>query len=183
MTRVDAQAILDAHVKNGNLKKHMYAVEAAMRYYAAMYKGDPDEWGITGLLHDFDWEIHPTLDAHPVQGQAILEHHGVPPHIRHAILTHAKHTGVPPQTAMEKAVFACDELTGLIVAVALVSPHKKLSEVTVDRVMKKMGQRAFAANVNREEIREGASLLGLPVETHVQHVLSAMQGIADVLGL
>ncbi len=183
MTRADALTILDEHVRNQNLRKHMLAVEAAMRAYATMNQADPEEWGIVGLLHDFDWEIHPTLAEHPAAGQPILEARGVPPHIRHAILAHAKHTGVRPATPMEKSVFACDELTGLIVAVALVTPSKKLVDVTVDRVMKKMGQRAFAANVNREEIHEGAELLQLPLPDHIGNVLRAMQGISGQLGL
>lgn len=183
MIRRDALVILDEYIMNQNLKKHMLAVEAAMRVYAAQLGGDPEEWGIVGLLHDFDWEIHPTLAQHPALGEPILKERGVPEHIRHAILAHAQHTGVTPQTPMEKAIFACDELTGLIVAVALVTPSKKLSDVTVERVVKKMGQKAFAANVNRDEIRAGAALLSIPLETHIHTVLSAMQAIHDQLGL
>ncbi len=183
MTRNDALVILDEHVKNPNLKKHMLAVESVMRSYAEKYNGDPDEWGIAGLLHDFDWEIHPTAAEHPVKGQPILESRGVPAPIRHAILAHAAHVGVKPETDMEKALFASDELTGLIVAVALVSPNKKLSDVTIDRVIKKMAQKAFAANVNRDEIIDGARLLNIPLELHIGNVLVSMQQNHEQLGL
>lgn len=183
MTRTEALAILDEYVKNPNLKKHMLAVEAAMRSYAEKYHGNADEWGVAGLLHDFDWEIHPNAAEHPVKGQPMLESRGVSPEIRRAILTHAAHTGVRPETDMEKALFASDELSGLIVAVALVSPNKTLTEVTIERVIKKMAQKAFAANVNRDEIVEGAALLGIPLELHIGNVLVAMQQIHEKLGL
>ena len=183
MTRTEALAILDEYVKNPNLKKHMLAVEAAMRSYAEKYHGDPDEWGIAGLLHDFDWEIHPTAEEHPTKGQPILESRGVPVTIRRAILAHSAHTGVKPETVMEKALFASDELTGLIVAVALISPNRSLTEVTIGRVIKKMSQKAFAANVNRDEIIEGSALLGIPLELHIGNVLVSMQQIHTMLGL
>jgi putative nucleotidyltransferase with HDIG domain len=183
MTRTEALAILDEHVKNPNLKKHMLAVEAVMRSYADKLNGDPDAWGIAGLLHDFDWEIHPTATKHPIKGQPILESRGVPENIRHAILAHAAHTGVKPETNMEKVLFASDELAGLIVAVALVSPNRTLSDVTIDRVIKKMAQKAFAANVNRDEIIEGAKLLNIPLELHIGNVLVAMQQIHETLSL
>lgn len=183
MNREQALSILDEFVKNPNLKKHMLAVEAAMRTYAEKFQGDPEEWGIVGLLHDFDWEIHPTIEQHPAQGEPLLKERGVPDHLRRAILAHAPHTGVSADSQMEKAVFACDEITGLIVAVALVSPTKQLSDVTVDRVIKKMGQKAFAANVNRDDIKHGAELLGLSLEQHIQNVLTAMQSIHTDLGL
>lgn len=183
MTREDAIAILGEFVKNPNLKKHMLAVEAAMRSYAQRLKGDPNEWGMVGLLHDFDWEVHPSMEDHPSKGQPILEERGVPASIRRAILCHAKHTGAKPESPMEKAIFACDELTGLIVAVALVMPTKRLADVTVESVMKKMGQKAFAAKVNRGEIHEGAAMLAIPLAEHIGNVLHAMQDIHDELGL
>lgn len=183
MTRTDALVILDEFVKNANLKKHMLAVEAAMRAYAAKFGGDPDEWGIVGLLHDFDWEIHPTLEDHPLKGQSILEQRSVPENIRHAILAHAPATGVRPETPMERAIFACDEISGFIVAVALMTPDKKLAEVTVESVEKKLKRKDFAAKVNRQEIEEGIATLGLPREQHFQTVLQALQGIHEQLGL
>lgn len=183
MNRTDALAIVDAHVKNQNLKKHMLAVEAAMREYAKRFGGDPEEWGIVGLLHDFDYEIHPTLEEHPRRGQAILEARGVPAHIRRAVLTHAKHTGVAPQTPMEKAIFAVDELAGFIIAVALVMPHRKLAEVMVDAVKKKLRSKGFAAKVNREEIAQGVTLLGVSEDQHIATVLAGLQKAAPALGL
>jgi len=183
MNRSDALAILDEFVKNPNLKKHMLAVEAAMRAYSQRFHGDPEEWGMVGLLHDFDWEIHPTIEAHPSQGEAILKARGLPDHLRRAILAHAKHTGVPRETPLEKTAFACDEITGLIVAVALVTPSRALADVTPERVLKKMKEKTFAANVNRDEIREGAELLELTLEDHIRNVLAAMQSIHNELGL
>jgi putative nucleotidyltransferase with HDIG domain len=183
MTRAEAVAIVDEYVKNPNLKKHMLAVEAAMSAYAEKLGGDVEEWGIVGLLHDFDYEIHPSLDEHPALGQTILETRGVPPHIRRAVLTHAKHTGVQPQTPMEKAIFAVDELAGFIVAVALVMPNRKLAEVMEDSVMKKLQTKSFAAKVSREEIYEGAAVLGAPLKEHVRTVLKGLQTAAPALGL
>ena len=135
------------------------------------------------MLHDFDWEIHPTIEKHPAKGEVILKDRGVPDTIRRAILAHAPHTGVTAETAMEKTVFACDEITGLIVAVALVTPSKKLADVTVERVMKKMKEKSFAANVNRDDIRNGAEMIGISLEQHIQNVLTVMQGIHTELGL
>ncbi len=183
MTRDEALAILDEHVSNPNLKKHMLAVEAAMRWYASRYDGDPEEWGIVGLLHDFDWEIHPTLDDHPLKGQPILEQRGVPPHIRRAILAHAPRTGVMPESPMEKTLLACDEISGFIVAVALMTPGRKLAEVTVESIEKKLKRKDFAAKVNRQEIDESIRLLGIPRDEHIRYVLTAMQGIHEALGL
>lgn len=161
----------------------MYACEAAMRAYALKYGGNQDEWGIVGLLHDFDWEIHPTLEDHPMKGQAILESRGVPAAIRRAIMAHAPFTGVKPATMMEKCIFAVDELTGFIVACALVTPTKKLADVTVDSIKNKLKQKAFAAKVNREEIAQGAALLDVSDNEHFQTVLRAMQDIHQELGL
>ncbi len=183
MTRADALAIVEAHVKNINLRRHMFAVEAAMRAYATQYHGDPEVWGLAGLLHDFDWEIHPTLEQHPQAGQSILAARGVPDDIQRAILAHAPHTGVVPTTDMEKCLFACDEITGLIVACALVTPEKKLSAVRVESVKKKLSQKSFAANVNRNDIAAGVSMLGTTLDTHISTVLKAMQHVANELGL
>ncbi len=124
MDRLEALQIVHDYVKNENLVRHMLAVEAAMRFYAAKYGEDQDIWGITGILHDFDWEIHPTLAEHPAAGASILRERGVPEEIVRAILSHADHTGIPRLTSMEKALYACDEVTGLITAVALVRPSR-----------------------------------------------------------
>ncbi len=182
-TRGHAMAILHEHVQNENLRRHMYAAEAAMRYYANKYGGNPDEWGIVGLLHDFDWEIHPTLEDHPAKGQTILERRGVPQNIRQAIMAHAPHTGTKAESMMEKCIFAVDELTGFIVACALIQPSKKLADVTVDSIKKKLKSKSFAAKVSRDGIAQGVVLIGLPQEEHFQNVLAAMQDIQEQLGL
>ncbi len=143
MNRTEALAIVREYVKNENLVRHMLAVEAAMRFYAEKFGEDVETWGVTGLLHDFDWEIHPTLEEHPQAGAPILQERGVPPEIVRAILSHADHTGVPRQTRMEKALSACDEITGLVTAVALVRPSRSLYDLTSSSVKKKWKDRAF----------------------------------------
>ncbi|MBI3572620.1 MAG: HAD family hydrolase [Candidatus Kerfeldbacteria bacterium] len=183
MNRDEALQIMEEHVRNANLRKHMLGTEAAMRAYAIKYDGDPEEWGMVGLLHDFDWEIHPTLVDHPAKGQSILEQRGVPATVRQAIMAHAPHTGTIATNDMEKCIFAVDELSGFIVACALVQPNKKLAEVTVDSVKKKLKSRGFAAQVNRQEIQQGIQLLGIPEGEHIQTVLAALQNIHETLGL
>lgn len=182
-TREEAWELLNRYTKNKNLIKHALAVEAAMRYYADRFKEDPEIWGMVGLLHDFDYEKYPTLEQHPYEGQKILEAEEYPEIIRHGIMAHAPHTGTPRVTKMEKAIFAVDELTGFIVACALVKPNKKLSQVDVVSVKKKMKSKGFAAAVKREDITLGAQELGLTLDEHIQHVLMAMQGISGELGL
>jgi len=183
ITRSQALSIMHEYIKSPNLRKHMLAVEAVMRAYAKKLGGDPEEWGVVGLLHDFDYEIHPTIDEHPLKGEPILAKHGVPDHIRRGVLAHAKHSGLIPSTPMERAVFASDELAGFIVACALVTPSKKLSELTVDSVKKKLKAKSFAAKVNRAEISEGWHLLGVPEEEHIATILGALQEIHQDLGL
>jgi predicted hydrolase (HD superfamily) len=161
----------------------MLAVEAAMRFYAHKYGEDEEKWGITALLHDFDWEIHPTMEDHPLAGEPILREHGVPEEIIHAVLSHAPHTGIPRETLMEKALFACDEVTGLITAVALVRPSRALYDLKPKSVKKKWKDRSFAAGANREEIEQGAAELGVPLWDHVANVIEAMNGIAEELDL
>ncbi len=182
-TRQDAWELLTTYTANPNLRKHGLAVEAAMRAYARHFKGDEEAWGMVGLLHDFDYEKYPTLQEHPYQGQKILEEQGYSAEIRRGIMAHAPHTGTTRETMMEKTIFAVDELSGFIVAVALVRPSKKLAEVDVASVLKKMKQAGFAKGVNREDIHTGAKELGISVEEHIQHVLAAIQGIANDLGL
>jgi putative nucleotidyltransferase with HDIG domain len=183
MERSEALAIIDEFVQNENLKRHMLAVEAAMQDYALRLGGDPATWGLAGLLHDFDWEIHPNLDSHPQAGAPILRERGVPETIVRCILSHADHTGVPRQTSMEKALFACDELTGLIVAVALVRPSRSLADLKVKSVRKKWRDNRFAAAVDRDEIERGAQDLGVEIWTHVEHVIQSMRRVAAELGL
>ena len=145
MERSQALAIVNEYVKNENLVRHMLSVEAAMRFYAEKYDEDVGKWGMVGLLHDFDWEIHPTLEKHPQAGAPILRERGVPEDVVRAILSHADHTGVERQSLMEKALYACDEITGLIVAVVLVRPSRSLYDLKVKSVKKKGKDRAFAA--------------------------------------
>jgi putative nucleotidyltransferase with HDIG domain len=184
MTRNDAWQIVQEYVKNRNLQKHMLAVEAAMAAYAKKYHEPEEAWLIAGLLHDFDWEIHPSLDEHPQKGAGILRQRGVDELIIHAVLSHADHTGVKRETTLEKALYAVDELTGLIVAVTLVRPTKNIDEVTVENIKKKWPQKSFAAGVNRDQVMLGANALGVDLwSEHVPLVLSAMQSIASDLGL
>ena len=183
MTRDEALALVREFVKNEALVRHMLAVEAAMRGYASSFGEDPEAWGLSGLLHDFDWEIHPTLEQHPQAGAPILRDRGVPESVIRCILSHAEHTGVARQSTMEHALFACDEVTGLITAVALVRPSRSLLDLPVSSVRKKWKDGRFAANVRRDEIEHGALELGIELWQHVGNVLHAMTGIASDLGL
>jgi putative nucleotidyltransferase with HDIG domain len=183
MNRDDALAIVNEYVKNPNLVKHMLAVESAMRFYARKFGEDEEKWAVAGLLHDFDWEIHPTMEEHPLAGEPILREHGVPEDIIHAILSHANHTGIPRETLMEKVLFACDEVTGLITAVALVRPSRALYDLKVKSVKKKWKDKSFAAGANRKEIEQGAEELGIDLWEHVANVIKAMDSIAEELDL
>jgi putative nucleotidyltransferase with HDIG domain len=183
MNRDDALAIVNEYVENPNLVKHMLAVESAMRFYARKFGEDEEKWAVAGLLHDFDWEIHPTMEEHPLAGEPILREHGVPEDIIHAVLSHANHTGIPRETLMEKALFACDEVTGLITAVALVRPSRALYDLKVKSVKKKWKDKSFAAGANREEIEQGAEELGIDLWEHVANVIKAMDSIAEELDL
>jgi putative nucleotidyltransferase with HDIG domain len=178
MKREEALAIVREFIRNENLLRHMLAVEAAMRFYARKLGEDEDLWGNAGLLHDFDWEIHPDLERHPQAGAPLLRERNVPEEIVHAVLAHADHTGVPRETRMEKALFACDELTGLITAVALVRPSRSLADLTAKSVKKKWKDRSFAAGASREEIERGAAEFGMELWEHVDNVILAMRPIA-----
>jgi putative nucleotidyltransferase with HDIG domain len=183
MDRNQAYAIVTEFVKNPGLINHMLSVEAAMRFYARAYGEEEGKWALTGLLHDFDWEIHPTLEGHPTAGAPMLRERGVPEEIVRAILAHGIETGVERITLMEKALYACDEITGLITAVALVRPSRSLYDLKAASVKKKWKDKAFAAGANREEIDAGASELGVELWTHVDNVIEAMRTIAPQLGL
>ncbi len=183
MNREEALSIVQKYVKNPNLVKHMLAVEAAMRFYARKFNEDEEKWAVTGLLHDFDWEIHPTMEEHPSAGEPILRELGVPEDIIRAIQSHATHTGITRETLMEKALFACDEVTGLVTAVALVRPSRALYDLKPKSVKKKWKDRSFAAGVNREEIEQGAEEMGVDLREHVANIILAMDEIADDLGL
>jgi len=183
MNREEALEIVREFVKNENLINHMLAVEVAMRFYAEKMGGDVEEWGIVGLLHDFDWEIHPSLDGHPQDGAPILRQRGVPEEIVRGVLSHADHTGVPRISPMEKALSACDEITGLINAVALVRPSRSLMDLEVSSVKKKWKDKAFAAGANRAEIERAATEFGIDLWEHTGNVILAMRRIAPQLGL
>ncbi|HLG50423.1 MAG TPA: HDIG domain-containing protein [Chloroflexota bacterium] len=183
MDRDQAMALLRHYVKNENLIKHCLAVEAAMRSYARRFGGDPDLWGLAGLLHDFDWEIHPNAEQHPREGAPILRAAGVPEEVIYTILAHADYLNLERKSWMDKALPAVDELTGFIVAVALVRPSRSLRDVDVAAVKKKMKDKAFARAVRREDIINGAALLGVSLDEHIQTVIDAMREIAPELGL
>ena len=182
-TRQEALDIVREHVKNENLVRHMLAVEAAMRHYAKLYGEDEETWGLAGLLHDFDWEIHPTLEQHPQAGAPILRERGVPEIVIEAVLSHADHTGIPRMTRMQKALYACDEITGLITAVTLVRPSKSIADVTVKSIKNKWKDKAFAAGAKRPEIEAAAQEFGVDLWEHAGRVLAAMQAEAKALGL
>jgi putative nucleotidyltransferase with HDIG domain len=183
MKREEALALVREYVKNENLVKHMLSVEAAMRFYAEKFGEEPEKWSITGLLHDFDWEIHPTLEEHPMAGEPILRERGVPEDIIRAVLSHADHSGVVRQTRMEKALYACDEVTGLVTAVALVRPSRSLLDLEVSSIKKKWKDKTFAAGANRAEIEKSAEEFGIELWEHVGNVILAMRKIAPELGL
>ena len=181
--REDSVRLLEEWVQNVNLRKHMLAVEAAMRAYALKYGGNVDFWGQAGLLHDFDYERYPDRIDHPFRGAEELRRRGYPEDFIQTILAHAPHTQVPRDTQAKKCIFAVDELCGFLVAVALVRPTKKLADVTAQSVLKKLKDKAFARQVSREEIHQGAAELDVPLEQHVQTTLDALQGVAPILGL
>jgi len=187
MTEYDkALNIVHEFVKNENLRRHMYAVSEAMRQYARKNNLPADEeekWAVVGLLHDFDWEIHPSAEEHPVKGGVILKERGYSDEIRRAILSHADYTGVTRDSLMEKTLFAVDELCGFLVACAMVQPTRKLEDVKVESVLKKMKKKEFARNVNREDIVNGAAGLGVELNDHIEFTANAVKGIADKMGM
>ena len=181
--RDEILTLLHEHTETPGLRKHALAVETAMRAYARRFGEDADLWGATGLIHDFDYEKHPTPEEHPRFGCRILKERGYPDTMIEAIMGHAAYTGTPRVTPLAKALFASDELCGMITATALVQPGKTLAEVTPDSVLRKMKTKSFARSVNRDEIEQGARELGIPLEEHVTFVLSALQAEAGALGL
>jgi len=182
-SREQALALLHEWVQNPNLRKHCYAVEAAMRAYARKNGEDEERWGLTGLIHDFDWERHPDAERHPMQGVEALRERGWPEDVCRAILGHATYSGVPRDTSMARTLFACDELCGFLVACALIMPGKTLNEVEVASVKKKLKRADFARNVNREDIAAGIAELGVDPDEHIAFTLAALRDIHAELGL
>lgn len=186
MNREEAWSLVTEYTSGESLRRHMLAVESAMRAYAPRFDGDPAVWGVVGLLHDFDYERNPdiSIEGHPLVGSKILRARGVDEDIIRAILSHAEEiTGVKPESAMEKTLVAVDELTGFLVAVTLVRPSKSILDVNLKSVKKKWKDKAFAAPVNRQEIEHAAEALGVPLDEHIQTVLDALKGDAEALGL
>jgi putative nucleotidyltransferase with HDIG domain len=182
VTRDRAWDTLTRYTKSDALLRHALAVEAAVRAYARKLGGDEDFWGATALLHDFDYEIHPTLDKHPQDGAAILREEGYPEELIEAVLSHAEHLAMPRDTDLKKALFACDELAGFVHACGLVRPDG-IETLTPKSVKKKLKQPSFAAGVHRDEVYAGAELLGVDFDEHIQTVTDAMKPIAAELGL
>ena len=183
MDREQTIGFLRQHVKTEMLMKHLLTVEASMRGYASRYGEDEDRWGIAGLLHDFDWEICPTPEDHPTFGSKILRQQGYPEDIIRAVLTHGDHTGIPRESLMEHTLFAVDELSGFIRAVALVRPSKSLDDVTPGSVRRKMRDKGFAKDVNREDIIKGAEELGVDLDEHISFIVESMKPIAGQIDL
>jgi putative nucleotidyltransferase with HDIG domain len=187
-SREETLALVHEYTASDSLRKHMLSVEAAMRAYATKFGEDPERWGLTGLVHDFDYERYPNAahsptEEHPAEGVRILRARGWPEDILEAILGHGNYTGVPRVTRLAKTLYAVDELTGLITATALVRPSRSVHEVDARSVRKKMKDKAFARGVNREEVVAGATDLGVDLDEHIDFVIGAMRSSADALGL
>lgn len=176
-------SLLKEYTKSDSLLKHAYAVEACVRAYAERFSEDTDYWGNVALLHDFDYEMYPSLDDHPVKGEEILKEKGFSDEFRRAIVSHADHTNVTRESKLEKVLFACDELAGFITAVALVRPSKSIDEVKVKSVKKKMKDKGFSRAVSREDIIKGASELGVELDVHIENCIEAMKKSKVLLGL
>jgi predicted hydrolase (HD superfamily) len=188
LTRPDAVSLMHEYTASDALRKHMYAVEVAMRAMAERQGEDPEAWGMVGLVHDFDYErfpnaAHASQEEHPAEGVRILAAHGLPEPMQRAILGHASYTGVPRETPMAKALFAVDELCGFLVACALVRPSRSLHDLEVSSVRKKLKDKAFARGVSREDVIQGAAELGVPLDEHIAFVLAALRPHERVLGL
>jgi putative nucleotidyltransferase with HDIG domain len=183
LSRQDAWALVTEYTQSEGLRKHMLAVEAAVRGYARQFGEDEDDWGAVALLHDFDYERYPNQENHPFRGVEILQQRGYPEWVTRAILSHADYSGVPRQSRLEKTLYACDEMSGFVTAAALVRPSKSVLDLEASSVIKRMKDKAFARAVNREDLRRGAEELGLPLDQHITNVVAFMREQADALGL
>ncbi len=183
LSRDAAWALLTEWTTSESLRKHAMAVEAAVRGYARKFGANEDEWGIVGLLHDFDYERYPTLDDHPFRGCEELRRRGYPEWVMRAILSHAQYSGVPRESPLEKSLFACDEMAGFVTAASLVRPSKSVLDLEAPSVIKRMKDKAFAKAVSRDDLRQGAAELGLPLDEHVSNVITFLRERADALGL
>jgi len=183
LSRDVAWALLTEWTKSESLRKHALAVEAAVRGYARKFGANEDEWGIVGLLHDFDYERYPTLDNHPFRGCEELQRRGYPEWVMRAILSHAQYSGVARESPLEKSLFACDEMAGFVTAASLVRPSKSVLDLEASSVIKRMKDKAFAKGVSRDDLRQGAEELGLPLDEHVTNVITFLRERADLLGL
>jgi len=183
MNRDEAWQLLTEYTKSDSLLKHAMAVEAALRGYARLFGENEEEWGLVGLLHDFDYERWPSLDDHPFRGCEILREKGYPEWVTRAILSHADYSGVPRESRLEKTLWACDEMAGFITAAALVRPSKSVLDLEAASVVKRMKDKAFARAVKREDLRGGAEILGVPLDEHIANVIGFMRERADALGL
>jgi len=183
MNRDDAWRLLNEYTKGDSLLKHAMGVEAAVRGYARTFGENEDEWGIVGLLHDFDYERWPTPEDHPFRGCEILREHGYPEWVTRAILSHADYSGVPRESRLEKTLWGCDEMAGFVTASSLVRPSRSILDLEPSSVMKRMKDKAFARAVKRDDLKKGAEDLGLPLEQHIGNVIAFMRERADALGL
>ena len=183
LSRADAYALMTEYTRSDSLRKHMLAVEAAVRGYARQFGEDEDDWGVVALLHDFDYECYPDSEHHPFKGVEILKERGYPDWVTRAILSHADYSGVPRESRLEKTLYACDEMSGFVTAAALVRPSKSVLDLEAASVMKRMKDKAFARAVNRDDLRRGAEELGLPLDQHIANVIAFMRVEADALGL
>ena len=178
-----AWALVTEHVQSESLRKHLLAVEAAVRGYAREAGEDEDAWGFVALVHDFDYEKYPDRENHPFRGVEWLKALGYPEWVTRAILSHADYSGVPRETRLEKTLFACDEMAGFVTAAALVRPSKSVLDLEASSVMKRMKDKAFARGVPREDLIKGAEEIGLPLETHIGNVIRHLRAQAEALGL
>jgi putative nucleotidyltransferase with HDIG domain len=183
MTRQEAWSLLAEFTKGDSLRKHARAVETSMRAYAARFGEDAERWGIAGMLHDFDYEMHPHAPQHPVKGAEILTVRGLDPEIVYAILAHADYSGMPRVSRLDRALYACDELTGFVHACALVRPGKVITGLEPSSVRKKLKDKGFARTVNRDDVYRGATELGVDLDAHIAFVVQALEGVAPEIGL